>query len=108
MGLTELNKLFEVKLGNKFDANKMTFLDDGDINFISRDSKNNGCVGTVEKYKGVEPFNEGLITVSLGGVYLLSSFVQPKKFYTAQNVAVLTPKQPMDLNEKIVTIQPSS
>lgn len=101
MALTELNKIFNIRLGNKFDANKMTFVDDGDINFISRDSKNNGCVGTVKKYNEVEPFNEGLITVSLGGVYLLSSFVQPKKFYTAQNVAVLTPKQSMNLNEKI-------
>ena len=32
----------------------------------------------------IEPYDEGLITVSLGGSFLLSSFVQPKKFYTAQ------------------------
>lgn len=101
MKLTELNKIFDVKLGNKFDANKMDFVENGDINFISRDSKNNGCVGVVRKYNNIEPFDEGLITVSLGGSFLLSSFVQPKKFYTAQNVAVLTPRRQMTLGEKI-------
>jgi len=101
MELTELNKIFDVRLGNKFDANKMKFVENGEINFISRDSKNNGCVGTVTKYGEVEPFKEGLITVSLGGSFLLSSFVQPKKFYTAQNVAVLTPLREMKPSEKI-------
>jgi hypothetical protein len=101
MELTELNKIFDVKLGNKFDANKMNFVANGEINFISRDSKNNGCVGTVMKYGETEPFNERVITVSLGGSFLLSSFVQPKKFYTAQNVAVLTPLKEMRLIEKL-------
>ncbi|MFZ2499583.1 restriction endonuclease subunit S [Methanosarcina sp.] len=101
MNLVELNELFDVKYGNKFDANKMNFVPNGDINFISRDSKNNGCVGTVGKYNDMEPFEEGLITVSLGGSFLLSSFLQPKRFYTAQNVAVLTPKNEMTVNEMI-------
>jgi hypothetical protein len=79
----------------------MDFVENGDINFISRDSKNNGCVGTVKQYGEIEPFKEGLITVSLGGSFLLSSFVQPKKFYTAQNVAVLTSRREMKLSKKI-------
>ena len=41
------------------------------------------------------------MTVSLGGSFLLSSFLQPKKFYTAQNVAVLVPKILMTDAEKI-------
>ena len=101
MHLVELNKLFDVRLGNKFDANKMKFISEGDINFISRDSKNNGCVGTVKIYNGAEPNTAGLITVSLGGSYVLSSFLQPKKFYTAQNVAILTPLKPMSDVEKL-------
>ena len=101
MQLAELNTIFDVKLGNKFDANKMNFVTDGEINFISRDSENNGCVGTVMKYGETEPFKEGMITVSLGGSFLLSSFVQPRKFYTAQNVAVLTPLKEMKLTEKL-------
>lgn len=101
MQLTQLNKLFDVRSGNKFDANKMSFIKNGEMNFISRTSKNNGCVGTVKKFGETEPFKEGLITVSLGGSLLLSSFVQPRKFYTAQNVAVLTPIKEMSLSEKI-------
>lgn len=101
MKLTELNTIFTVKLGNKFDANKMEFVEDGEINFVSRDSKNNGCVGTVRKFNDTEPFPAELITVSLGGSFLLSSFVQLKMFYTAQNVAVLTPRRNMSLGEKI-------
>lgn len=101
MELTELREIFSIKLGNKFDANKMDFVENGDIYFISRDSKNNGCVGTVRKQGDTEPFKEGLITVALGGSFLLSSFVQPKKFYTAQNVAVLVPRREMNLSEKL-------
>lgn len=101
MELTELNNLFEVTYGNKFDANKMKFTQNGNINFISRTSRNNGCVGTVKKYNNVEPYSPGLITVSLGGTFLLSSFLQPKEFYTAQNVAVLSPKTEMTIKEKI-------
>lgn len=101
MQLVELKEIFDVRLGNKFNANKMKFVENGEINFISRNSKNNGCVGTVRKYNKIEPFTEGLITVSLGGWYLLSSFVQPRKFYTAQNVAVLTPLRDMTLSEKL-------
>lgn len=101
MDTTELKVLFDVKYGNKFDANKMTFAENGDINFISRDSNNNGCVGTVKQYGDKVPYPDGLITVSLGGSFLLSSFLQPKKFYTAQNVAVLIPKKLMTVAEKL-------
>ena len=101
MSLVELNKIFDVKYGNKFDANKMEFVENGEINFISRESNNNGCVGKVKKYDNVEPYAAGLITVSLGGSFLLSSFLQPIKFYTAQNVAVLIPRKKMSINEKI-------
>jgi len=33
--------------------------------------------------------------------YLLSAFVQPDKFYTAQNIKVLRPKSTMSFNEKV-------
>jgi len=100
MALVELNKIFDIYYGNKFDANKMEFVDNGEINFISRIEDNNGCVGIVNKYNNTEPFEPGLITVSLGGS-ILSSFLQPKKFYTAQNIAVLRAKKEMSDNKKI-------
>jgi hypothetical protein len=99
--VTELQEIFIVRSGNGFDANKMNFVESGNIDFISRDSEYNGFIGKVAKYNDVEPFKDGLITVALGGSFLLSSFVQPRKFYTAQNVAVLTPRKEMTLGEKL-------
>ena len=42
------------------------------------------------------------LTVALGGSRLLSTFVQQREFYTAQNVAVLTPLDPeMSLKDRL-------
>ena len=88
--MSKLNEIFSVSYGNKFDHNKMTSCRDG-IAFISRSSKNNGIVDFVEKHQNIEPFMSGSVTVTLGGTYLLSAFIQKQPFYTAQNIAVLTP-----------------
>lgn len=98
--LVPLSSLFIVSAGNKLDFGKMTRSNDG-ITFVSRTSKNNGIVGLVEKTDDAKPFEKGLITVSLGGTYVLSSFVQPADFYTAQNVAVLKPRLDLTLSEKL-------
>jgi hypothetical protein len=87
----KLNELYDVRMGNKFDLNKMTKFNPT-VNFVSRISFNNGVSGLVDLLDGVTPFPAGLITVALGGSYLGSAFVQAAPFYTAQNVAVLTPK----------------
>lgn len=98
--MIKLSELFDITYGTKFDWNKMTEEKDG-IAFVSRTSKNNGVVGYVERYDDREPYNRGLITVSLGGTYVLSAFVQVKEFYTGQNVAVLSPKNEMDIIQKL-------
>lgn len=98
--MIKLSELFDITYGTKFDWNKMTEEKDG-IAFVSRTSKNNGVVGYVERYDDREPYNSGLITVSLGGTYVLSAFVQVKEFYTGQNVAVLSPKNEMDIIQKL-------
>ena len=95
-----LQDIFEVTYGNKFDANKAAFQADG-VNFVSRSSKNLGIIGKVEAVDDAETFEAGLITVTLGGTYLLSAFVQPEPFYTAQNIKVLRPREVMSLSEKI-------
>lgn len=97
--MVPIKDVFEVRYGNKLDANKLTFTDKG-INFVSRSSKNLGVVGCVESVPGHIPNDRGLITVTMGGTYLLSAFVQPEPFYTAQNIKVLTPQLPMSLSEK--------
>lgn len=102
MNLVPLNKIFDVRYGNQFDLYKLeTDEDSGDINFVSRSSQNLGVICKVSTYNDTEPFSAGLITVSLGGTYLLSSFIQQDKFYTAQNIKVLTPKREMSYNEKL-------
>ena len=102
--MAKLSDIFDVTYGTKLDFNKMIISENKEenyINFVSRTSKNNGVVCKVSKYQDKEPLEEGLITVTLGGTYLLSSFVQTKPFYTAQNVAVLKPKINLNINEKL-------
>lgn len=101
--MTSINQLFQISYGNKMDYGKMILKCDG-IAFVVRSAQNNGVKGYVEKVNGIEPFEGGLITVALGGA-ILSSFLQPKPFYTAQNVAVLRPLSDMSINEKIYYCQ---
>ncbi len=102
--LVTLSELFDITYGNKFDLNKMVQTDKADesgVLFISRTGKNLGFAAKVKPSKKVSPFPSGCITVALGGS-ILSSFVQQTPFYTAQNIAVLKPKNPqMSLAEKI-------
>lgn len=100
MKMVKLNELFDISYGTKFDWNKMTEEQNG-IAFVSRTSKNNGVVGYVERYNDQDPYPSGTITVSLGGSYVLSSFVQVSEFYTGQNVAVLIPKSSMNIEKKL-------
>lgn len=100
--LKKLSDLFDVNSGSKLDLNKMKTLprSRGGINFVGRSNQNHGISATVAQIHDVEPFGSGLITVALGGTFL-SSFVQLRPFYTAQNVAVLKPKCDMTLAEKV-------
>ncbi len=97
--MIELQEIFDVSYGNKFDLNKMVKSEFG-INFIGRTAKNNGTTAVVEEIANVTPYSSGCITVALGGS-VLSSFLQPKAFYTGQNVAVLEAKSDMTDAEKL-------
>lgn len=101
MNLVPLNKIFDVRYGNQFDLYKLEIDEDSNINFVSRSSQNLGVICKVSTYNDTEPFSAGLITITLGGTYVLSSFIQQDKFYTAQNIKVLTPKRDMSYNEKL-------
>lgn len=94
-----VNDLFWVYTGSKLDFGKQ-IQDDAGINFVSRNSNNNGVVGKVLVDTSVKTYKAGDITVPLGGSYLLSCFVQDEDFVTAQNVAVLRAKVPMTVLEK--------
>lgn len=84
-----LKNLYDIKMGNGFDKDKMSE-DDAKVNFVSRISYNNGVDIKVDAIEGVDPFPAGMLTVALGGSYLGSCFVQEEPFYTGQNVAVMS------------------
>lgn len=102
MKTVPLNRVFTISHGNKFDLNKMGKCATGPdaVAFVGRSAESNGLTSFVDTVIGVEPFSQGLITVALGGS-ALSSFVQPRPFYTGQNIDVLIPIDPdMSLDVK--------
>lgn len=98
------NDLFDIDMGTKLDRAKMT-KSNPKINFVGRGSVHNGVVDIVDEISGIEPYQAGYITISLGGS-IGASFVQDKPFYTSQNVCVLKPKHNMSYYSKefIVTM----
>ena len=93
------NNLFNIDMGTKMDKAKMTELNP-EVNFVGRANNNNGITTRVDKIMGVEPYEAGNMTLSLGGEYLGSCFIQPDVFYTSQNVVVLVPKWDMSFEVK--------
>jgi len=94
--VTTINDLFTVEYGNKFDMNKMDVLGkETGIAFVGRRGGLTGASGVsgyVASVSSIGPYPAGTITVALGGSRLLSSYVQQRPYYTAQNVAVLAPR----------------
>jgi hypothetical protein len=85
-----IGSMFAVEYGNKYDLNKMD-LDPKGVSFVGRSDRNSGVTARVKPLAAVEPYEAGLLTVALGGAPL-ATFVQQRSFYTAQNVAVLRPR----------------
>lgn len=96
--MIRLGDLFQIDKGNGFYLKDMKI--GGDINYISMSGKNNGVSASVHKVDAVEPYSKGLITVAMQGT-VLSTFLQPKDFYTSLHVAVLSPKINMTDREKL-------
>jgi hypothetical protein len=85
-----IDELFTVEYGHKLDMNKQV-RDPNGVCFIGRKGNNQGVSGRVREIDGVGKYPAGVLTTALGGSMLLATFVQQEPFYTAQNVAVLTP-----------------
>ncbi len=101
MNTVPLDEVFDIVYGNQLDLNKLEIDLKNGINFISRSKENLGVQTKIKNIANKTLFKKGSITVTLGGSYLLSSFVQKEDFYTAQNIKVLTPKQSLtDLQKK--------
>lgn len=91
--------LFDIDMGTKLDRVKMTQASP-DVNFVGRANTNNGITAQVDSIAGITPYEAGNMTLSLGGKYLGSCFVQPERFYTSQNVVVLIPRWDMPFGVK--------
>lgn len=100
MNTVPLSSIFNIKYGNQLNLNNLDVDLKNGINFVCRSRENLGVRTKVRKIADETAFKKGSITVTLGGSYLLSSFVQKEDFYTAQNIKVLTPKQPLTEIEK--------
>ncbi len=101
--LIALNRLFAVEHGSKLDLNKMERCapdDDDAVVFVGRSGERNGLAAFVKKLNDREPYESGPITVALGGS-ALSSFVQARPFYTAQNIDVLKPLTEISMDFKL-------
>lgn len=86
-----LNDIVKIDYGNKFDLQKMTF-EKPCINFVSRTSINNGVSAKVDLIPNKKPYDEGCLTIALGGS-IGATFYQNQPFYTGQNVAVIQFKE---------------
>ena len=95
--MKRIDEVFYLDPGNDLELCYLTPSENG-ISFVSRTAKNNGISAKVDKIKGLEPFKSGTITVSLGGS-VLEAFVHEEEYYTGYHIKVLTPKQPMTLEE---------
>jgi hypothetical protein len=93
-----VSDLFAIQYGNSYELCNLS-RHPGVINFVSRTMSNNGVSARVAKTTD-EPFSAGNLTVALGG-NVLETWVQPAPFYTGRDVAVLIPKKPMILEEKL-------
>ena len=97
-----LRDIAKLEYGNKFDKNKMTH-NEPCYNFVGRTEKNNGITDFVDD-NGTEPFAAGTITLAFGGS-IGSTFIQPKPYYTSQNVGVITLPGEVSENAKIYFIK---
>lgn len=50
------------------------------VNFVGRANANNGVTDYIDRIDGLEPYKAGYMTISLGGEYLGSCFIQDKPF----------------------------
>lgn len=95
----KLNDIFEIEYPHTLIFSEMTVCENG-INFVSSQEKNNGIVAKVEECDNIKKYPAGIITVPLKGSVLMAH-VQNEECYVAHQIAVLTPKEPMSIQEKL-------
>lgn len=98
MKLVELKEVFKTEYGNSLALSDMN---EGNIPFIARGSKNNGVSSYVAKLSDIKSFKEHAITVALSGS-VLESFYQEVPFYTGYHIKVLVPLKELTKTEMLI------
>jgi hypothetical protein len=107
MKLVPLYTIFDIKYGNSLELINLQqcLIDDADaINYVSRTEKNNGVSAFVKRTIEYEENAANTISVAVSGS-VLSTFLQPKPYYTGFHIFVLTPKREMDQIELLFYCQ---
>jgi hypothetical protein len=102
--MTPLETLFHVDKGHQLALNRVERTSDvgHGIAYVTRSHRNSGVGAWVRPISGLEPASAGDISVCLRSRnHSMAAFVQSRAFYTTYHVAVLTPKRPMSLQEKL-------
>ena len=97
--LRRIDELFTTGYGDSLELNRQK-PDPSGIAFVSRTARNNGISGRVARMAD-EPTPAGCLTVALGGTNVLATFLQSEPTYQGRDVAILTPKNPMSVTEKL-------
>lgn len=101
--MPKINDLFTLDYGHSLELNRLEQSSAVDaVNFVGRAAKNNGVTARVSPIHGLPPSPAGSITVALNGQGGAGvAFLQPFPFYSGFHIMVLTPKQPMTVQEKL-------
>ncbi len=93
MKLVSLSDIFKIERGSNLDLNALEELSSG-TPYVSCTASNNGVLARVTPVAGVAPLPAGVLSLALVG-NAMAAFIQDAPFYSAQNIAVLTPLEPM-------------
>lgn len=101
--LVKISDIFQVEYGVNLELVNLDQCDASDPNaifFVSRTENNNGVSAIVRKVAGIEP-NPGHTLSVAGGGSVLSTFYQPKPYYSGRDLYVLIPKREMSVVEML-------
>ena len=101
--LVKLSEIFEVIYGVNLELvhiEQCTSTTKDAIPFVSRTEKNNGVSAYVYEMIDVEPNPKHTLSVA-GGGSVLSTFYQPKPYYSGRDLYVLIPKKELSVVEML-------
>jgi Type I restriction modification DNA specificity domain len=102
--MTAVSSLFHIHKGHQLALNRVEQVSGPQegVAYVARSHRNNGITAWVREIPNIAPAQPGDISVCLRSRnHSLAAFVQPRPFYTTYHVAILTPKIPMTLQEKL-------